>query len=417
MRLGSVLGALSVCLLASCASIVPKEARTEVIGGFDSVEHQQQKPVWCWAACASMIHEFNGTPMSQKEIAERIHGYGEEGELKVAAASRFEVYKALSPNSTALSFDQIWEVIEEQVEAEAAAAVDRLKEGELTTGVSVDVDPMVGVHAGLDRYFPIKATPLEALAENQPAVVGLKGVAGGAQGHLCVIVGAEWMDAPEWAKDLDEIAGSVAKKGGIVSDSELENWSQSTAVAVEASARFNMDQNDVKWIEIVDPWIEDDKTTEVNEMRTRLSLGVVLAASSCASTGEQAMDFGGNPVPVEIEVVAVRENPSSASVRDGFPVQAWVLNTAGMLSIGGRDQLTDYGTLVEQGPEAEAKAMRAGLVGKLNKEALHTITWSLETVSIEPKLHTLVVVDGLRLRHELIDVIRLDAPYKFRLQL
>ena len=364
-----------------------------------------------------MIHEFNGTPMSQKEIAERIHGYGEEGELKVAAASRFEVYKALSPNSTALSFDQIWEVIEEQVEAEAAAAVDRLKEGELTTGVSVDVDPMVGVHAGLDRYFPIKATPLEALAENQPAVVGLKGVAGGAQGHLCVIFGAEWMDAPEWAKDLDEIAGSVAKKGGIVSDSELENWSQSTAVAVEASARFNMDQNDVKWIEIVDPWIEDDKTTEVNEMRTRLSLGVVLAASSCASTGEQAMDFGGNPVPVEIEVVAVRENPSSASVRDGFPVQAWVLNTAGMLSIGGRDQLTDYGTLVEQGPEAEAKAMRAGLVGKLNKEALHTITWSLETVSIEPKLHTLVVVDGLRLRHELIDVIRLDAPYKFRLQL
>ena len=148
-----------------------------------------------------------------------------------------------------------------------------------------------------------------------------------------------------------------------------------------------------------------------------ISLGVVLAASSCASTGEQAMDFGGNPVPVEIEVVAVRENPSSASVRDGFPVQAWVLNTAGMLSIGGRDQLTDYGTLVEQGPEAEAKAMRAALVGKLNKEALHTITWSLETVSIEPKLHTLVVVDGLRLRHELIDVIRLDAPYKFRLQL
>lgn len=262
---------LVMVLGSSCASIAPKQSRTAVLENFESIEEAQKKPVWCWAACASMIHRFNGIEISQDEIAERIHKSSDGGELKVAAASRYEVYQALCPTPTDFSFDQIWKAIEDDLEREKNRIGQGADQGQTATGVDVDADPMVAVHVALDRYLPTRAAPLEALASDQPAVVGLRGNVGGAEGHLCVIVGAAWKEAPAYAKSFDRVVRSGAELTGAVSRGDLRRLDRSLLVAKEASSRLRVDVGDTDWIEVVDPWFEDDKTTDVNEMRRRLT--------------------------------------------------------------------------------------------------------------------------------------------------
>ncbi|QOJ00268.1 MAG: hypothetical protein HRU70_07110 [Phycisphaeraceae bacterium] len=71
---------------------------TVSLDSFPSRAQAQRGPMWCWAACASMIHEFFGQrAMTQEEIVERIKGASDNDEVKMAGASLFEVMLALNP--------------------------------------------------------------------------------------------------------------------------------------------------------------------------------------------------------------------------------------------------------------------------------------------------------------------------------
>ena len=147
------------------------------------------------------------------------------------------------------------------------------------------------------------------------------------------------------------------------------------------------------------------------------TLCVLLATSlaSCASVGSEPEDFGGNPVSVEITIAA--SNASSPEGSSPIPVRGWVLNAPGLLEIGGRDRLTEFETLREQEGDATVEAARNELIADLNKYSLHQLNSSIQSVMIEPKLHTLVVEDGDRLRHAVIQVVTLQRPYSFKFEL
>ena len=287
MLVRSIVLLLTLSTLAACTT-----TKQAMLSDFEAVEDPQRTPVWCWAACASMIHKYNGQEISQEEIAKRIHGHDEGGELKVAAASRYEVYKALSPDSTEFSFEEIWDAIGDQIEEETAAALEAHEEtGETPSGVELRTDPMVAVHAGLDRYFPVRSAPLAALKAEQPAVVGLEGEVEGAQGHLCVIVGAAWKEATETMNSIKEL-GSKVNLDGVTAkglDEFEEVWEEHSAVALEASSRILVDTGGLTWVEIVDPWLEDDDATpDVNEMRVRIPARDFVSRVAFVATVEDA---------------------------------------------------------------------------------------------------------------------------------
>ena len=147
--------------------------------------------------------------------------------------------------------------------------------------------------------------------------------------------------------------------------------------------------------------------------RKALFLVAALMVSSCASIATER--FGGNPVSVAIEIRSSQSAATSVPTPATFPVRAWVLNTAGLKKIGGRIALTNYATDLEFNENAESvKLHKENLITMMNAEALLIMSNSVETVSIETKLHTMVVEDGQKLLHTVMDVVRLDAPYKFQ---
>ena len=110
----------------------------------------------------------------------------------VAGASRYEIYRALSPDSPATPFDALWDGIAEQLEAEIEAVSKEMAEGNSgDVDLSVKVDSGVCLDAVLDRLAPSKSIPIEELQANHPAVVGIL-PPDSTSGHLCVLVGVEF---------------------------------------------------------------------------------------------------------------------------------------------------------------------------------------------------------------------------------
>ena len=149
----------------------------------------------------------------------------------------------------------------------------------------------------------------------------------------------------------------------------------------------------------------------------KLALLTALTTSSCASMGTEPEGFGGKPVPVKVIIERPAPSPQEASTAKALPVRAWVLNAPGLQAIGGREALTDFATLLEQGDAAQVEDARKKLIAALNNKALFKVLTPVQTVEIETKLHTVVVEDGQQLLHRLVNVAMLDYPYKIRFQL
>ncbi len=276
---------LSACLLlaafTSCSLL--QSSQSVQLQNFASVKTSQRQEVWCWAACAEMILSYDGTPTAQEEIAARIHGHGEDGSPKVAAATRYEIYKALSPGTEVVGFDAIWQGLADQLDEELSRLGERLADDDLPGDVSVDVDESVGIEHVLDSYLPKKSVPLTDLKAGNPAVVGLREAPDATEGHLVVLVGAEfteWIVAPkqlEWVTDF--FADLFAAKRDLDDDMETLD---------ETSARLGFSDKEVLWVEVIDPWEIDDPLTEHDEMRIRIPFDDFLARVDFVTTREGA---------------------------------------------------------------------------------------------------------------------------------
>ncbi|QDU65316.1 hypothetical protein Pla86_03810 [Planctomycetes bacterium Pla86] len=231
--------------------------KTVTLTGFEAVESPQREPVWCWAACASMILRYNGIDVSQEEIVDRVHGYLPDGSLKVATASRFELLRALAPDAPPFDFDSAWKVIQSTLEDAGTQALDKLKgEGKVEGDIDLSWNEDEAVQSLFDRIYPSSGVPIAQLQLGDPAVAGLRDPDTD-QGHLYVIVGAQWeVKRPGLGDALIDYAKTGLGTGEL--SKLLVDRFEPSGIAVQS-------------IELVDPLRKDDPETEVNEARVSLT--------------------------------------------------------------------------------------------------------------------------------------------------
>ncbi len=148
---------------------------------FESVKAQQQKNVWCWAACAEMVYKYRGKKMTQAEIAERIHGHEKDGAAKVKAASVYEILVALSgAEGKADRQDRFLE----RYEKEAAKGKN---------GVSVDVGEYL--NGWLEEDAVNTDELIQEIRNKQPVVIGMAKDPRFEGGHAMIVYGVTYKSA------------------------------------------------------------------------------------------------------------------------------------------------------------------------------------------------------------------------------
>jgi hypothetical protein len=145
------------------------------------VKAQQQENVWCWAACAEMIYKYHGKKITQKEIAERIHGHDEAGAAKVKAASMYEILVALAgAEGKADRTDRFLE----RFEKESAKSKN---------GVTVDVGTYIN---GWIEEDTVNSDELIAeIKGKEPVVIGMAHDERFKGGHAMVVYGVNYKPA------------------------------------------------------------------------------------------------------------------------------------------------------------------------------------------------------------------------------
>lgn len=260
------------------------EVRTASLPDFEAVQAPQDQVLWCWAASAAMVHAYRMRALgldqagvagdeewTQEAIAARIHQHDGDSTLKVAAASRFEMYRALCPNLETHGFDAIWQAIREDFEEAATEIVNETAEGRETSSVDVDSDPRVAVNSVLDKYLPHQSAPLEALLSGEPAIVALNPEGGGSLGHICVVVGAQWRQLKTGSGTTTNEFVSQVLLGSEPRHASGPEPSREEKLALEASARLGVRLEQLVWVDVINPIHEDKKATLENEMLERLT--------------------------------------------------------------------------------------------------------------------------------------------------
>src|SRR5262245_953579 len=103
---------------------VPQVAGQErfELANFEACGVHQEKPKWCWAACAAMIYKWQGQEVAQADIVDRIRSRAaqegddtdptqaaaEADEERLRAAGEHEILLALAPDRQDL-LDQLWD--------------------------------------------------------------------------------------------------------------------------------------------------------------------------------------------------------------------------------------------------------------------------------------------------------------------
>ena len=246
MKVQSCLVLLAASSCAGLETLVqpPSEGERTTISleGFESVEECQETPVWCWAACAAMILRYGGREVSQREIAERIHGR-DDHEVRIASASRYEIYRALCPEGPDTPFEAVWNGLR----TELGDLLDPSSPEPVEAGwryVRWNEDQLEELL--FDLILPTQIS-IEQLSQGHPAVAGLRDRQA-RMGHVYVVVGATYV-----------------KSGTFVRDA-LESFEVSGPVVSALDPEF-----EIEAVELVDPLASDDPATELNERRVTLA--------------------------------------------------------------------------------------------------------------------------------------------------
>jgi hypothetical protein len=170
--------------------------------GFEANKVQQERDVWCWAACASMVHGWNGRSMTQEQVADAIHRRaGSEDPEKVAAATNYEIMLALCDEEERVALEQNWEQWQDRLGQVLLPTVPDPKYAGMTpeqeeAARSEEAGYLIGKATGafLQRFMEHMSLD-DAMADlqaGQPVVVGLDKQVPGTDtfyGHAVVLYG------------------------------------------------------------------------------------------------------------------------------------------------------------------------------------------------------------------------------------
>jgi hypothetical protein len=214
---------------------------------FEAVKAQQQESVWCWATCAEMIYKYHKKDTTQKEIAERIHGFKDNGDNEVRAASLYEIMIAL---------------------AEEPGSPDRARRFAKRFGEQLAKNPTKGPTLDVGKYLgawmneeAVDTDDLIAeLKRKEPVVIGMATDPRFEGGHAMVVYGATFKLAGSSgikrtidANDRDGLTKSAgAKRYTIISLKVMDPWTgeaaELTGEHVEKDCDFLMSQKKAKAI-------------------------------------------------------------------------------------------------------------------------------------------------------------------------
>lgn len=259
----------------AAARIAPNRFETRC-EGFASVAAKQRTGVWCWAACAEMVHAYKGNPMSQEEIAARIHGAGEPGASEAEraeaaqAASYDEIIRALVPE------------IPPQAQREAKVALDAVLSDR---DLDIDTESYLGSH--IQRRTVNSDILVDDLLHGEPLVVGLRFLpdrngAGGPEsasaadapdapdapvmGHAYVVYGVDFARraavVPDEANNgATGFTGGLLQKIGLSRDEadEYQQWLGRVPYKYDLIA-----------VHLLDPWVGEAVTMEAAEFARRV---------------------------------------------------------------------------------------------------------------------------------------------------
>lgn len=207
-----------------------KNDYTAACPNFLACKAQQEEDVWCWAACAEMIHKYNKTrdaklaTVTQKDLATRIHGMSDSGGVSVKAASYHEVMAALNPD---IPKDEL-----EGARACLKQAADKVAKG---GRVSFDVDYQSWIASKTSEYCTVNSDVIvQDVRAGSPVVVVLTQGEGAPVEHANVLWGAGFA-----------VEDSFVAKYGI--NSIAADWKFNPFTT---AARCYA----IRWVDLIDPW-------------------------------------------------------------------------------------------------------------------------------------------------------------------
>jgi hypothetical protein len=203
---------------------------------FPKFARKQKTPVWCWAACAEMIHAWNRIHVSQEAIAARVHG---SGNIKTACYN--EVMVALNPDLCENDAEKI------------AAALEQLRSFRL------QFSAQSLVKAQLLRLGVNDDEIVDSLRAGQPLAVGLAGETDDDPGHVFAAYGARFRaSATSGARDVADAVVRTGNNDG----------------SVIATAKSALKKYDILSLSAVDPWTGESVTIAGDDYSNRFGFRI-----------------------------------------------------------------------------------------------------------------------------------------------
>lgn len=258
------LGWLPVLALVALGACATTTGETEAAGNADFPHRAvtQETPVWCWAACAEMVLSHYGVEESQVEIAGRIHGLDPDDELRVEAASRYEIVCALAEvtGDARIPFDQVWAGFVDSFERVDPERIDDL---------DVRVDEASATTAAARTWLAAQSLDLAELRglAQHPAVVGLRDAPDEELGHAYVLYAARF--APIVENETGRKLGSVF--GDVFGVSHTEEAADTQELLDNPLAASLLPADAVLHeVDLVDPYTGESVTLSGEEFAERV---------------------------------------------------------------------------------------------------------------------------------------------------
>ena len=208
------------------------KTQTAECRNFTKVATTQHDPMWCWAACAEMIHTYYGRKITQEEIVAQIMSAtsAEDGNSQAAATNR-QILLALHPD----------------YQQEKARYTARLKQRGVNASLTIDAEQYIS--SQLEPYTVNTDAAIDSLRRRQPLIAALRDDRTSTLGHAYVMYGATYVERPPDARrDLNR---------------ELQGWFKDAASVVPY--RYGLVS-----VELIDPYTGESVTMDAETFGARM---------------------------------------------------------------------------------------------------------------------------------------------------
>lgn len=219
-------------LTASPSEQQSLKTQTAECRNFTRVATTQRDPMWCWAACAEMIHAYYGRTITQEEIVAQIMSAtsAEDGNSQAAATNR-QMLLALHPD----------------YQQEKARYMSRLKAR--GAGSSLRIDTELYISSQLEPYTVNTDAAIDSLRRREPLIAALREDRSSTLGHAYVLFGATYVvRPPDSRRDLNR---------------ELQGWFRDAATVVPY--RYGLVS-----VELIDPYTGQSVTLDAETFGSRM---------------------------------------------------------------------------------------------------------------------------------------------------